>query len=103
MIVSSILMKRPDIGFEIASFVVFFNFIGQIYNPLLDAADILSDILSTQASVEKIMSLLNTKPEIQDSKEVIEKYGDIFNAKNCEEKTKVRLNLKTSAFLILKE
>lgn len=53
MVVSSILMKRPDIGFEIASFVVFFNFIGQIYNPLLDAADILSDILSTQASVEK--------------------------------------------------
>lgn len=101
MVVSSILMKRPDIGFEIASFVVFFNFIGQIYNPLLDAADILSDILSTQASVEKIMSLLNTKPEIQDSKEVIEKYGDIFNAKNCEEKIKGKIEFKNVCFSYL--
>lgn len=81
ILISSIILKQQDAAFAIASFVLFFGFIGQIYNPLLDASDTLSDILGTQASVEKIMSLLETEPTILDSGEVIEKYGDIFNNK----------------------
>lgn len=81
ILISSILLKQQNVAFALASFVLFFGFIGQIYNPLLDTADIISDILGAQASVEKIMSLLETKPEVVDSKEVIEKYGDIFDNK----------------------
>lgn len=84
IVISSLLMDRPDVGFEIASFVLFFGFIGQIYNPLLDTADILSDILGTQASVEKIMNLIETEPAIADRPDVIDRYGDLFHNKTEE-------------------
>lgn len=53
----------------------------KMFGPILSMAQILGDFQQAQASAERIISLINTKPEIEDSKEVIEKYGDIYNPK----------------------
>lgn len=66
---------------SIATLVVFIGFVGNIYNPLADFSEIFSEFVATQASIEKITSLINTTPEIKDREEVIKKYGDIFNNK----------------------
>jgi len=67
--------------YTIATLILFLGFVGSIYNPIQELSDIISDLMATQASVEKLFSLINTKPSLVDSKEVIEKYGDIFNNK----------------------
>ena len=51
----------------------------KMFGPILSMAQILGDFQQAQASAERIISLINTEPEIKDSKEVIEKYGDIYN------------------------
>ena len=57
------------------------GFVGSIYNPISEFSEIISDLMATQASVEKIFSLINTKPSLVDTPEVINKYGDIFHNK----------------------
>lgn len=53
----------------------------KMFGPILSIAQILGDFQQAQASAERIISLINTKPEIVDSPEVVEKYGDEFNPK----------------------
>lgn len=66
---------------DVVLLVMFIGYINNIYNPIQEFADIFGDIMETQASVEKVMSIINTKPEIVDSAEVIEKYGDFEHPK----------------------
>lgn len=67
---------------DVATLVLFIGFVGQIYNPLSQFSELYAEFVSTQANIEKIMSLIETKPTIVDKKEVVEKYGDIFNNKS---------------------
>ena len=53
----------------------------KLFGPVLSIAQILGDFQQAQASAERIISLINTEPEIKDRPDVIEKYGDIFNPK----------------------
>jgi len=53
----------------------------KMFGPILSIAQILGDFQQAQASAERIISLINTKPEIVDREDVIEKYGDIYNPK----------------------
>ena len=62
----------------IATLVLFIGFVGSIYNPLSEFSELFAEFVSTQASIEKLMSLINTKPTLKDTPEVIEKYGDLF-------------------------
>ncbi len=64
-----------------ALLVLFIQFVSHIYNPIRQFAEIFSDLMATQASVEKLFLLIDTKPTLVDSKEVIAKYGDIFHNK----------------------
>jgi ATP-binding cassette subfamily B protein len=66
---------------SIATLVLFIGFVGSIYNPLAEFSELFAEFVSTQASIEKLMSLINTKPTLVDTPEVIEKYGDVFNNK----------------------
>ena len=52
-----------------------------IFEPIQHIARIFAEIVSTQANIERVNGLLDKKPEITDRPEVIEKYGDNFNAK----------------------
>ncbi len=64
-----------------AMLVLFINFVAHIYNPIRQFAEIFADLMGTQASVEKLFMLIDTKPTLVDTPEVIEKYGSIFNNK----------------------
>lgn len=64
-----------------ATIVLFISFVSQIYDPLQSLAETMTDFMSSQAGAEKVMQLLEAKPEIVDSPEVIEKYGTLFEPK----------------------
>ena len=66
---------------SIAMMVLFLGFVGSIFNPIAQFAEIFAELISTQANVEKLFMLIDTKPELVDKPEVIEKYGDLFNNK----------------------
>ncbi len=52
-----------------------------ILQPVQNMARILADIISMQANIERICSLIDEVPLIVDSREVIAEYGDAFNPK----------------------
>ncbi|MFA5422039.1 MAG: ABC transporter ATP-binding protein [Bacilli bacterium] len=65
----------------VAILVLFIGFVKQIYNPIQEFSEVSSEFIATQASVEKVLSLIETKPEIVDKPEVVEKYGTLFDNK----------------------
>ena len=66
---------------EVALLIIFIGFISSIYNPIQEFADIFGEIMETQASVEKVMSIINTEPAILDREDVVAKYGDFHYPK----------------------
>ncbi|MDD4835412.1 MAG: ABC transporter ATP-binding protein, partial [Lutispora sp.] len=61
--------------------VLFISYTIQFFEPVMDLARIFSELQSAQASAERIISLIDTEPEITDTTEVLERYGDAFNPK----------------------
>lgn len=61
--------------------VLFISYTIQFFEPVRDLARIFSEFQSAQASAERIMSLIETEPEIKDTPEVLERYGDVFDPK----------------------
>lgn len=57
------------------------NYTMSYFEPVSQIARVLADFQQAQASAERIMMLIETKPDIIDSPEVIAKYGDLFNPK----------------------
>lgn len=78
---------EPEGLINISTLIVFIGFVSAIYNPLSEFSELFAEFVSTQASIEKLMSLINMKPEIVDRPEIIAKYGDILHPiqKNYEE------------------
>ena len=52
-----------------------------IFEPIQQLARNLAELISMQANIERVMSLLAEKPTVSDTPEVIEKYGDTFHPK----------------------
>lgn len=52
-----------------------------IFDPIQSCARIIAETISTQANVERVTELLETKPMITDRPDVIDKYGDTFAPK----------------------
>ena len=52
-----------------------------IFEPIQMLARNLAELISMQANIERVMTLLDQKPTVSDSPEVIEKYGDTFHPK----------------------
>ena len=65
----------------VGTLYLFIDYSIRFFDPIMNITRILSDFQQAQASAERIVSLIEEQPEIQDSEEVIEKYGDIFNPK----------------------
>lgn len=68
-------------GLSYGVFVMFISYTIQFFDPVSQLAGTIAEIQQAQASAERIISLVETEPDIWDKKEVIEKYGDLFNAK----------------------
>ena len=60
---------------------VFINYTVQFFQPVRDIARIFAELQSSQAAAERVISLLETEPDIVDSPEVEAVFGDNFHPK----------------------
>lgn len=60
---------------------VFMNYTTQIFEPITSIARIFADLQSSQAAAERVMTMIETEPEIFDRPEVEAVYGDSFSPK----------------------
>jgi len=65
----------------LGTLAAFINYSLEIHNPLQQIANTITEFVSAQANVERVINLLETAPEIMDTPEVMKKYGDNFNPK----------------------
>ncbi|GHU94511.1 ABC transporter ATP-binding protein [Clostridia bacterium] len=68
-------------GLALGTLAAFVNYAAEIVNPLMNLTNSLPELVSSQANVERVTSLLERRPEIVERPEVAEKYGDNFNPK----------------------
>lgn len=66
---------------QLGTLSVFISYAVVIFEPIQQLARLLADLISCQASIERVMDLLEQQPNVTDTPEVMEKYGDMFEAK----------------------
>ncbi len=66
---------------EVGTFSMFMSYAQGMMEPVRWIIDAISDLITTQVNIERYSRLLETKSDVADSAEVIEKYGDSFNPK----------------------
>ena len=66
---------------QLGTLSVFISYAVVIFEPIQQLARLLADLISCQASIERVMDLLEQQPNVTDTLEVEEKYGDMFHAK----------------------
>ena len=66
---------------EVGTFSLFMSYAQGMMEPIRWLIDAISDLITTQVNIERFTNLLAVKSDVIDSPEVIEKYGDSFNAK----------------------
>ena len=76
--VGSSLMLSNTIIYDVSIFVLFIGFVSALYTPIQEFVDLFTELMSSQSSVEKILSLIETKPVISDTPEVVAKYGTLL-------------------------
>jgi ATP-binding cassette subfamily B protein len=64
---------------SIGTLALFMNYSVQIFEPITNIARVFADLQSSQAAAERVVSLLESKPDIVDSKGVEAVYGDNFH------------------------
>lgn len=70
----AVLLEKISYGILVA----FISYTVKFFEPISQLARIFAELQSAQASAERTLSMIETEPEIQDSKKVIEIYGDSF-------------------------
>ena len=63
------------------TFSMFMSYAQGMMEPVRWLVDAVGSLITTQVNIERFCSLLETEPDVKDSPEVIEKYGDCFNPK----------------------
>ncbi len=66
---------------NIGTLSVFISYALNIFEPIQQLARIIANFISIQANIERVMDLLELEPKIQDTPEVIERYGTSFDPK----------------------
>ncbi|MDR3122764.1 MAG: ABC transporter ATP-binding protein/permease [Treponema sp.] len=69
------------LGADLSILAIFIQYAGGFFDPIQNIANILTELVSTQANVERVNGLLEQTPDIVDKPEVIERYGDSFSPK----------------------
>ena len=77
--VGSSLMLSNTILYDVSIFVLFIGFVSALYTPIQEFVDLFTELMASQSSVEKILSLIETVPMIIDTPEVESKYGTLLN------------------------
>ncbi|MDE7105625.1 MAG: ABC transporter ATP-binding protein/permease, partial [Anaeroplasmataceae bacterium] len=60
---------------------LFIDYTVKFFDPIIAISRVIGDFQQAQASAERIISLIEEKPEIEDRPDVIERYGTIFEPK----------------------
>ena len=66
---------------EIGTFTMFMSYAQGMMEPVRWLIDAISDLITTQVNIERLTRLLETKSDVTDTPEVIERYGDSFEPK----------------------
>lgn len=66
---------------QFGTLMMFTQYANQFFEPLRQIARLIAELQMAQASAERVLSLLETEPEIVDRADVLEKYGTIFEPK----------------------
>lgn len=66
---------------QLGTLSVFISYAVVIFEPIQQLARLLADLISCQANIERVTDLLEQEPNVCDSPEVEEKYGDMFHSK----------------------
>ncbi len=66
---------------EYGTLSAFISYAIGIFEPIQQLASVFSDLISVQASIERVAGLLERKPIVADSPGVVAKYGDSFHPK----------------------
>ena len=71
------LLARSEVG----TFSMFMSYAQGMMEPVRWVIDAISDFVTTQVNIERLVRLLETKSDVVDTPEVIDKYGDAFEPK----------------------
>ena len=66
---------------EIATLSAFITYAMNIFEPIQNLTNNLAEFIAVQASIERVTGLLEEEPQVTDTPEVVEKYGDCFTPK----------------------
>ena len=66
---------------EVGTFSMFMSYAQGMMEPIRWLVDAFSDFVTTQVNIERLTRLLETKPDVNDTKEVMDLYGDSFKPK----------------------
>ncbi len=69
------------LAISVGTLYAFIEYSVRFFEPIMQISRILAQFQQAQASAERVIQLIETKPEITDSPEVVEKYGDLLNPK----------------------
>ena len=64
---------------EVGTFSVFMSYAQGMMEPLRWLVDVISDLITTQVNIERFTGLLAVRSDVEDTPEVIQKYGDSFD------------------------
>ncbi len=66
---------------EVGTFSMFLSYAQGMMEPVRWIVDAVGSLVTTQVNIERLCKLLETEPDVKDSPDVIEKYGDSFRPK----------------------
>ena len=72
---------HAEAALSIGTLTAFVNYAMNILDPLGQVARLFADMQSSQAAAERVVTLLETQPDVVDRPDVIEKFGDSFHPK----------------------
>ena len=78
---ASILGYIGFIAIDVPTLYLFVNYTQLFFDPILQISSVLAELQQAQAAAERVIGLIETKSDIVDSPEVLEKYGTITNPK----------------------
>ncbi len=66
---------------SIGTLTAFISYATQLFDPIANLARVFAETQQSQAAAERVISLIETEPEIADTPEVVAVFGDNFNPK----------------------
>jgi ATP-binding cassette subfamily B protein len=70
-----------EAGLSISTLILFTSYVWEFFDPVNNIAETYVRLQQAEASAERVVSLIESKPDIVDAPEVVEKYGTLFDYK----------------------